>query len=146
LADGDWKNVLEAIDPARRRPLVIVISRLADNHLWSEALNLGAYDVLIKPLDEAEVVRVLTSAWIRQLIEQMDTTHKAFKEATAGYEEMKAKYGDMLDRPEGVSALHQAAKYEALASEKYNQAVQAYSAFVRRNRLETEIRVLGAGY
>src|SRR3974377_2422858 len=46
LADGDWKEVLEAIHILRKRPLLIVISGQADNHLWAEALNLGVYDVL----------------------------------------------------------------------------------------------------
>lgn len=43
-------------------PLLIVISRLADEHLWAEALNLGAYDVLAKPLNHTEIVRVLNLA------------------------------------------------------------------------------------
>jgi DNA-binding NtrC family response regulator len=64
LADGDWKDVLDAIHILRRRPLLIVISGQADNHLWAQALNLGAYDVLAKPLDQTETLRALTSAWI----------------------------------------------------------------------------------
>jgi DNA-binding response OmpR family regulator len=46
-------------------PLLIVVSRLADEHLWAEALNLGAYDVLAKPFDAMELSRTLTSAWLR---------------------------------------------------------------------------------
>ena len=46
-------------------PLVVVASRLADEYLWVEALNLGAHDVLTKPFDSTEVVRVLTTAWMR---------------------------------------------------------------------------------
>ena len=66
LPDGDWKDVLVAIHILRKPPLLIVISRMADDYLWAEALNLGAYDVLAKPLDHTEAVRVLTSAWIRR--------------------------------------------------------------------------------
>ena len=62
---GDWKDVLEVIHHLPKAPLLIVISRGADNYLWAEALNLGAYDVLAKPLDQTEATRVLTSAWIR---------------------------------------------------------------------------------
>jgi CheY-like chemotaxis protein len=36
-------------------PMLIVTSRLADDYLWAEALNLGAYDVLAKPFDASEV-------------------------------------------------------------------------------------------
>jgi DNA-binding NtrC family response regulator len=65
LPVGGWKDVLEASQRLHMVPLVIVVSRFADDYLWAEALNLGAYDVLLKPFDESEVVRVLTSAWIR---------------------------------------------------------------------------------
>jgi FixJ family two-component response regulator len=44
-------------------PLVIVISIHADEYLWVEALNVGAHDVIAKPLDALEVTRVLTAAW-----------------------------------------------------------------------------------
>ena len=44
-------------------PSFIVTSRLADERLWVEALNVGAYDVLVKPFDVAELKRVLNSAW-----------------------------------------------------------------------------------
>ena len=65
LPVGDWKGVLDVLHRLPKAPLLIVISRLADNYLWAEALNLGAYDVLAKPLDQTEATRVLTSAWIR---------------------------------------------------------------------------------
>ena len=45
------------------RKLMIVTSRLADERLWAEALNLGAYDVLAKPFDRTEAMRVVAAAW-----------------------------------------------------------------------------------
>ena len=36
---------------------------MADERLWAEALSLGAYDVLVKPLDAAEATRILSLAW-----------------------------------------------------------------------------------
>jgi DNA-binding NtrC family response regulator len=62
---GSWRDVLEIAHGVLYPPLVIVTSLHADEQLWAEALNLGAYDVLAKPLDQSEIVRVLTSAWIR---------------------------------------------------------------------------------
>lgn len=44
-------------------PCFIVTSELADEYLWAEALNLGAYDVLIKPFDPIELIRSLSLAW-----------------------------------------------------------------------------------
>ena len=43
-------------------PLFIVTSRLADERLWAEALNLGAWDVLAKPYDTDEVIRIVSVA------------------------------------------------------------------------------------
>ena len=63
LAPGSWRDILENILLLPDPPALIVTSRLADEYLWAEALNLGAYDVLAKPFDISEVVRVLGSAW-----------------------------------------------------------------------------------
>jgi DNA-binding response OmpR family regulator len=40
-----------------------VSSRLADDYPWAEALNLGAYDVLAKPFEATEVIRIVSLAW-----------------------------------------------------------------------------------
>jgi CheY-like chemotaxis protein len=61
---GNWKHVLESVGRIPAPPLLIVTSRTADEYLWAEALNLGAYDVLSKPYHPAEVVRVLSMAWL----------------------------------------------------------------------------------
>jgi DNA-binding NtrC family response regulator len=64
LADGDWKDVLEVTASLPNPPPLIVTSRLADEHLWAEVLNLGGFDVLAKPLNQPEVRRVLNFAWV----------------------------------------------------------------------------------
>jgi DNA-binding response OmpR family regulator len=63
LFPGTWREVLEQLSLLPDPPLLIVTSRLADERLWAEALNLGAYDVLTKPFNAPEVIRVLNSAW-----------------------------------------------------------------------------------
>jgi DNA-binding response OmpR family regulator len=63
LPDGTLKDILQALDTLSDRPFLIVMSRLADDHLWVEVLNLGGYDVLLKPLDHKEVARSIDSAW-----------------------------------------------------------------------------------
>ena len=52
-----WKDVLVRVATVSKPPLVIVTSLNADDFLWAEALNWGAYDVLPKPFDPAEVAR-----------------------------------------------------------------------------------------
>ena len=61
--DGCWQDLLDAAAKQASPPSLIVFSRLADESLWAEVLNLGGYDVLIKPFDREEVVRVACSAW-----------------------------------------------------------------------------------
>src|SRR5687768_14714457 len=67
LPDGSWKAILNACEAMEKAPLVVVLSRHADDRLWAEVLNLGGYDVLSKPFDATEVTRVVASScrqWI----------------------------------------------------------------------------------
>jgi DNA-binding NtrC family response regulator len=63
MLPGTWREMLEHISLLPDPPLLIVTSRLADARLWAEALNLGAYDVLAKPFDATEVIRIVSVAW-----------------------------------------------------------------------------------
>lgn len=65
LGTFTWKDVLPALATLPDPPLLIVTSRLADERLWAEALNLGAHDVLAKPFAAQEVTRVLRLACLR---------------------------------------------------------------------------------
>lgn len=60
--DGCWQDLLDGAAKLAAPPSLIVFSRLADEYLWAEVLNLGGYDVLIKPFDPEEVLRVTSSA------------------------------------------------------------------------------------
>lgn len=62
LPDGNWKSVFEQVRDLVHAPRFIVVSRLADERLWAEVLNLGGYDVLATPLIREEVSRVLSYA------------------------------------------------------------------------------------
>jgi len=62
LEDGTWKDILNHLKNIARAPLLIVTSRLADEHLWAEVLNMGGFDVLAKPFSDQEVSHVLTTA------------------------------------------------------------------------------------
>jgi DNA-binding NtrC family response regulator len=63
LRPGTWIDMLENIRHLSHPPSLIVASRLADDRLWAEALNLGAWDVLAKPFDRNEVFRSVKSGW-----------------------------------------------------------------------------------
>lgn len=64
LKGGTWQEILNHTSQGRERSLLIVTSRLADDYLWAEVLNLGGYDVLSKPFSEREVQHVVASAWL----------------------------------------------------------------------------------
>ena len=64
LPDGTWKSLLSEISLSADMPNLIVASRLADERLWAEVLNLGGYDLLVVPYDADEVLRITTQAWL----------------------------------------------------------------------------------
>jgi DNA-binding NtrC family response regulator len=61
---GTWREMLERISHMDHPPYLVVTARLADEHLWAEALNVGAYDVLSKPFNRTEVIRIVSLAWL----------------------------------------------------------------------------------
>jgi DNA-binding response OmpR family regulator len=63
LPDGSWSDILSTTSQMEQAPLLLVISRHADDALWAEVLNIGGYDVLLKPFDKGEVARVVGMAW-----------------------------------------------------------------------------------
>ncbi|MGA2041241.1 MAG: hypothetical protein ABSH42_18330 [Bryobacteraceae bacterium] len=63
LSPGSWKELLDFVERLPEPPPVIVTSRVADERMWAEVLNLGGHDVLARPFNSEEVIRTLTSAW-----------------------------------------------------------------------------------
>ena len=69
LCDDDaypdaWREILRACRVLPAPPCVIVTSRLAGDGLWMELLGEGAFDLLSKPFDPSEVMRIIHSAWV----------------------------------------------------------------------------------
>ena len=62
LPDGSWKDVFRIAERIGNPPPVVVASRCADERFWAEVLNLGGYDVLLKPFEGNEVSRVVGMA------------------------------------------------------------------------------------
>lgn len=63
--DGSWEDLLAATAGLPAPPKLVVFSRLADESLWAEVLNMGGFDVLITPFEAEEVLRVSFAAWSR---------------------------------------------------------------------------------
>jgi FixJ family two-component response regulator len=66
MKDGTWRDILNQVLSGAEPTPVVVTSRLADEYLWAEVLNLGGWDVLAKPFHEQEVLHVLDSAWLHR--------------------------------------------------------------------------------
>jgi DNA-binding response OmpR family regulator len=62
LSDGNWKDVFRTASGLRVPPAVVVVSRQADERLWAEVLNVGGFDLLLKPFEVNEVRRVMNMA------------------------------------------------------------------------------------
>jgi DNA-binding NtrC family response regulator len=62
LSDGSWRELLNGMTRLSAPPNLIVSSRLGDDRLWAEVLNLGGFDVLMTPFEKDEVLRVTFAA------------------------------------------------------------------------------------
>jgi len=62
-SDSNWRLLVREMGELASPPALIVSSRLADERLWAEVLNLGGYDVLSTPFDRREVLRACFLAW-----------------------------------------------------------------------------------
>ena len=60
-----WKHILTVSVFLPTQPLLIVTSERADERLWMEAVECGAYDVLPKPFNIHELTRTVIFAWLR---------------------------------------------------------------------------------
>jgi hypothetical protein len=61
LPDAVWQDALAVLNALPDAPMVVVIGD--DKALLDEVLALGGFDVLTRPLREAEVIWTVASAW-----------------------------------------------------------------------------------
>lgn len=62
LPDGSWQDLFRHAQRLASPPPIVVLSRNADRPFWAEVLNLGGFDVLLKPFEKTEVTRVIGMA------------------------------------------------------------------------------------
>ncbi len=62
IPNWSWRSVLRDLRKLAKPPQLIVTSRMADESLWAEVLNVGGYDVMAQPFERYEVERVVASA------------------------------------------------------------------------------------
>ena len=59
LPDGSWKDILGQIALLNDAPRLVVLASEPSESLYAEALNLGAWDLLLRPIKAEEARRVL---------------------------------------------------------------------------------------
>jgi DNA-binding response OmpR family regulator len=91
---GTWQDALAFLRQTEAQPLVIVVSRTADERFWAEVLNLGGHNVLATPFRPGEVEWVLetarltlsqrskTAGYVRQAAQPRKAAHRCFPQPT----------------------------------------------------------------
>jgi DNA-binding response OmpR family regulator len=62
---GSWKDALRMAARLPLRTVVVLVSHIADERLWLDALECGAYDLILKPFHAEEMRRILENAHFR---------------------------------------------------------------------------------
>lgn len=57
----DWKAALGVLQRLPPKAAIVFLARLADESLWLQMLSAGAFDLLPKPCDSAELNRVVSA-------------------------------------------------------------------------------------
>jgi len=67
LPDGGWGDVLNLARRISPFSQVLVTNKFADARMWADVLSQGAYDMLVQPFTQGEVLRILVNALGRPL-------------------------------------------------------------------------------
>lgn len=59
LPETDWRTAVRSLAALPHRPVVILISKVADEYLWNEVFRIGGFDILARPLRIEEVRRAV---------------------------------------------------------------------------------------
>ncbi len=62
FADGDWRRLLAEVSRCCPSAQAVVCTRHVDYNFWIDALEKGAYDVLVEPYEADEIRRIVGSA------------------------------------------------------------------------------------
>jgi len=59
LPETNWREAVRSLAALPHRPVVILLSKVADEYLWNEVFRIGGFDILARPLRTEEVRRAV---------------------------------------------------------------------------------------
>lgn len=59
----EWRDVIQMMSSAQHLVYAILVSKVADDYLWSEVIRHGGYDLLAAPLRDENLLRAVRLAW-----------------------------------------------------------------------------------
>jgi DNA-binding response OmpR family regulator len=62
LPETEWREAVLTLAALPHRPIVILLSKVADEYSWSEVFRMGGSDILAKPLRSDDVRRAIKLA------------------------------------------------------------------------------------
>jgi DNA-binding NarL/FixJ family response regulator len=62
LPETDWREAVGTLSALPHRPVVILLSKVADEPLWSEVFRIGGFEILAKPMRADDIRRVINLA------------------------------------------------------------------------------------
>jgi FixJ family two-component response regulator len=62
LPQTEWREAVRTLAALPHRPIVILLSKVADEYLWSEVFRIGGFDILAKPPRAEDVRRAVNLA------------------------------------------------------------------------------------
>ena len=59
LPETDWRAAVRSLAALPHHPVVILLSKVADEYLWNEVFRIGGFDILARPLRTEEIRRAV---------------------------------------------------------------------------------------
>jgi DNA-binding response OmpR family regulator len=75
-SEWPWKQFLAQLRTVSNRPRFVLLTSVPNPQIWAEAINLGADDVLAKPLHADEVRHVIACADLRKPVRREAPSRK----------------------------------------------------------------------
>jgi DNA-binding response OmpR family regulator len=62
LPETEWREAVRTLASLPNRPIVIILSKAADENLYGEVFRAGGFDILVKPLRTESLLRTVKLA------------------------------------------------------------------------------------